>query len=189
LARPYLVGFSNAMDEVFLIAAGVMFIAFVLLLFLEEVPLRTQSGIEALAAELAAEAGAVPYSEPTDSATPPQPVIATYSASMDHQPGPVIYGQVSEGRHTPVTQAILTLTDLAGRQLDRDFSGADGNYRLRAPGGGSYLVICASAARQSRWSRWPMCRCATTSCFPGLACACPARCTQPGPGSSLRVRW
>jgi EmrB/QacA subfamily drug resistance transporter len=34
LARPYLVGFSNAMDEVFLIAAGVMFIAFVLLLFL-----------------------------------------------------------------------------------------------------------------------------------------------------------
>ncbi|MGH3548989.1 MAG: hypothetical protein ACRDQU_12940 [Pseudonocardiaceae bacterium] len=43
------------MDEVFLVAAGVMFIAFVLLLFLEEVPLRTQSGIQALAAEHAAE--------------------------------------------------------------------------------------------------------------------------------------
>jgi MFS family permease len=52
LARPFLVGFSNAMDEVFLIAAGITFLSFVLLLFLEEVPLRTQSGIEALAAEL-----------------------------------------------------------------------------------------------------------------------------------------
>jgi len=59
LARPFLVGFSNAMDGVFLVAAGVMFIAFVLLLFLEEVPLP-QSGIQALAAELAAELNATP---------------------------------------------------------------------------------------------------------------------------------
>ncbi len=58
LARPFLVGFSNAMDEVFLVASGVMFLAFVLLFFLEEVPLRNQSGIEALAAELAAEVDA-----------------------------------------------------------------------------------------------------------------------------------
>ncbi len=55
LARPFLVGFSEAMDGVFLVAAGVMLLAFVLMLFLEEVPLRNQSGIEALAAELAAE--------------------------------------------------------------------------------------------------------------------------------------
>jgi hypothetical protein len=41
---------------VFLVVAGAMFVGFVILLFLEEVPLRTQSGIEALAAELAAEA-------------------------------------------------------------------------------------------------------------------------------------
>jgi EmrB/QacA subfamily drug resistance transporter len=54
LARPFLIGFSEAMDLVFLIAAGVMFLAFVLMLFLEEVPLRTQSGIEARAAELRA---------------------------------------------------------------------------------------------------------------------------------------
>lgn len=57
LARPFLVGFANAMDGVFLVAAGVMSVAFVLMLFLTEVPLRTQSGIEALAAEFAAEAG------------------------------------------------------------------------------------------------------------------------------------
>jgi EmrB/QacA subfamily drug resistance transporter len=64
LARPFLVGFSEAMDLVFLIAAGVMFLAFVLMLFLEEVPLRMQSGIEARAAELAAETGAAPTATP-----------------------------------------------------------------------------------------------------------------------------
>ena len=57
LARPFLVGFSEAMDGVFLVAAGVMFFAFVVMLFLKEVPLRNQSGIEALATELAVEAG------------------------------------------------------------------------------------------------------------------------------------
>jgi len=48
------------MDLVFLVAAGVMFLAFVLMLFLEEIPLRTQSGIEARAAELAAETATTP---------------------------------------------------------------------------------------------------------------------------------
>jgi hypothetical protein len=55
LAQPFLMGFSDAMDEVFLIAAGVMCLAFVLILFLEEVPLRNQSGIETLAAESTAD--------------------------------------------------------------------------------------------------------------------------------------
>ncbi|MFZ0873124.1 MAG: MFS transporter [Pseudonocardiaceae bacterium] len=160
LARPFLVGFSNAMDEVFLVAAGVMFIAFVLLLFLEEVPLRTQSGIEALAAELAAELSGAPTDSaledpewipeevvPTPATSPP-PAKAAYPATVDRRPGPVIYGRVTESGHTPLTQATLTLTDLSGRQLDRDFSDADGHYRLGPPGGGSYLVICASSARQ-----------------------------------------
>ncbi len=62
LARPFLVGFSDAMNLVFLVAAGAMFLAFVILLFLKENPLRNQSGIEALAAELAAETAEVPRS-------------------------------------------------------------------------------------------------------------------------------
>ncbi len=60
LARPFLVGFADTMDGVFFVAAGVMVIAFVLMLFLREIPLRTQSGIEALAAEFAAETGGLP---------------------------------------------------------------------------------------------------------------------------------
>jgi len=82
--------------------------------------------------------------------------MATYPASVDHHPGPVIYGQVTESGHTPLTRATLTLTDLSGRQLDRDFSGTDGHYRLGPPGGGSYLVIYhrRHASPVSRWSRW-----------------------------------
>jgi EmrB/QacA subfamily drug resistance transporter len=47
LAHPFQVGFSQAMDLVFLVGAFVMLIAFVLALFLKEVPLRRVSGIEA----------------------------------------------------------------------------------------------------------------------------------------------
>jgi EmrB/QacA subfamily drug resistance transporter len=53
LAHPFLVGFSNAMDVVFFVGACVLVIAFVLALFMKEVPLRTQSGMQA-AREMAA---------------------------------------------------------------------------------------------------------------------------------------
>jgi EmrB/QacA subfamily drug resistance transporter len=47
LAHPFLVGFSDAMDLVFLVGAGVLVIAFVLALMLKEVPLRLVSGLQA----------------------------------------------------------------------------------------------------------------------------------------------
>ncbi|HEY2723651.1 MAG TPA: DHA2 family efflux MFS transporter permease subunit [Pseudonocardiaceae bacterium] len=276
LARPFLVGFSGAMDVVFLCAAGVTALGFLLILFLKEVPLRTQSGIEARAAELAAEATAAsrsvsapvpeaapmlpsltastdwvgsPARPPIESAMrrpmttpelpemparpallpsyagspavgsgrgtepsaavwrrrdpapgsgdgtgptePGQPEIARPAVSdpvgseprgaesqapattsgdtrgfrtepWTAQPappaaagghsgserGPVIFGQVNEAGSTPLPGATLTLTTLSGRQLDRGTSDSAGRYRLRPPSGGSYLVICASAAHQ-----------------------------------------
>jgi EmrB/QacA subfamily drug resistance transporter len=57
LAYPFKVGFSDAMHVVFWMGAAVITIAFVLLLFfLPEVPLRTQSGMAALRSEEEAEA-------------------------------------------------------------------------------------------------------------------------------------
>ncbi len=47
LADPFKIGFSNAMDVVFIVVGVVMVVAFVLVLFFKEVPLRTQSGIQA----------------------------------------------------------------------------------------------------------------------------------------------
>jgi len=51
LARPFLVGFSDAITSVFLIGAGVLAVALVLIWFLPEEPLRTSSGIESQRAE------------------------------------------------------------------------------------------------------------------------------------------
>jgi EmrB/QacA subfamily drug resistance transporter len=47
LAEPFFVGFSQSVDLVFAIGAVCVVVAFVLLAFLREVPLRTMSGIEA----------------------------------------------------------------------------------------------------------------------------------------------
>jgi EmrB/QacA subfamily drug resistance transporter len=47
LAKPFLVGFSNAMDTVFLLGAAVIFVGFIIVWFLPEEKLRTQSGIQA----------------------------------------------------------------------------------------------------------------------------------------------
>ena len=47
LSRPFLSGFSTAMDHVFLVGACVLVLAFVLSLFMKEVPLRMMSGMQA----------------------------------------------------------------------------------------------------------------------------------------------
>ena len=149
LARPFLVGFSDSMGVVFLIAAGLMLLAAVILLFMEEIPLRHQSGIEALAAEMTAEAGAAAQSRMTGGGeiVPAVPVAVPQQAGLDRR-GPLIYGMVTGEGHVPVAGASLTLTDLDGYQLDRNYADAGGNYRLGPAGGGSYLVVCAAAAYQ-----------------------------------------
>ena len=60
LAQPFKVGFSDSIDLVFLIAAGVVAIGFVVLWFLPELPLRNQSGIQAAQAESAGLTGGDP---------------------------------------------------------------------------------------------------------------------------------
>ncbi len=58
LARPFLVGFADSMDLVFLVAACILALTIVLVQFLPEVPLRTSSGLEAAQQERADEAAA-----------------------------------------------------------------------------------------------------------------------------------
>ena len=70
LARPFQVGFSGAMDLVFLIGAGVIAIGFVLLLFLPEIPLRAQSAMAA-AREPRSPTGELPPVDPTMKGNPP----------------------------------------------------------------------------------------------------------------------
>jgi len=70
--HPVLVGFSNAMDTVFLVGGLVLILAFVLAIFLREVPLRMVSGQRALAEEAAADAapgGPVAVPDPIEADT------------------------------------------------------------------------------------------------------------------------
>ena len=74
LARPFKVGFSDSMDMIFMVAAAIMLIAFLIFLFLPQVPLRTQSGLSARAAdEAAAIATKVEIPAPREGAATPTP--------------------------------------------------------------------------------------------------------------------
>ncbi len=87
LARPFLVGFSDPMQLMFMIAAGVVFIALAAVLLLKEVPLRTQSGIQARAAEPAAEAGTTLAPVPAGAIGLAQPGSVGGTGRNGHRPG------------------------------------------------------------------------------------------------------
>jgi EmrB/QacA subfamily drug resistance transporter len=72
LILPFKTGFSDALDLVFMVAAAVVAVGFFVLLFLPQLPLRTQSGLQAMA-ERAPEAGEQPAAgqEPAADAVPP----------------------------------------------------------------------------------------------------------------------
>jgi EmrB/QacA subfamily drug resistance transporter len=60
LARPFLVGFAEAIDSVFLLGTIVLLLAFAVVWLLPEERLRSQSGIQARQSQEAAEAAGVP---------------------------------------------------------------------------------------------------------------------------------
>lgn len=75
-------------------------------------------------------------------------VPATPDRPVPGQAPLLVFGQVKRGDNSPLVGATVTLTDLSGRQLDRDCADPGGHYQLSPPVEGSYLVICASSAHQ-----------------------------------------
>ncbi|GAA2604841.1 MFS transporter [Streptomyces tubercidicus] len=170
LAEPFKRGFADSMHTVFLMGAIVVALAFVLMWFIKEVPLRQMSGLQARA-EAEAEAGAaadavaangaddaavtpVPSepSEPSESAASEPSVPAAASAPPANRgigaTGPEIRGTVRDGDGRPVDRAAVTLISVDGRQLGRTSTTADGGYALPTTGAGSYVLIGSAGARQ-----------------------------------------
>ncbi|WP_395368643.1 MFS transporter [Streptomyces tubercidicus] len=165
LAEPFKRGFADSMHTVFLMGAIVVALAFVLMWFIKEVPLRQMSGLQARAeaeAEAAADAVAangaddaavtpVP-SEPSESAPSEPSVPAAASAPPADRgigaTGPEIRGTVRDGDGRPVDRAAVTLISVDGRQLGRTSTAADGGYALPTTGAGSYVLIGSAGARQ-----------------------------------------
>ena len=169
LARPFLVGFADSMHPVFLTAAAVVALSWFLILFMREVPLRTQSGIQARMAEERDTAAAEPVAHAPTLAdlTPFEPERdghAVANGAGDHaagammastddftsfqQDGQSVYGWVRRSDGTGIVGAALTLIDSAGRQIGRNVSGSDGGFDLPVPQSGSYVLIASAGAHQ-----------------------------------------
>ncbi|MEU7940574.1 MFS transporter [Microbispora bryophytorum] len=79
--------------------------------------------------------------------TQAQPYAAL--AVESHEPGGVgIRGSVKGRDGVPVGRATLTLIDVRGHQLGRTVTRDDGGYALRAPGGGTYVLIASAGDRE-----------------------------------------
>ena len=97
LARPFLLGFADAIDGVFLLGAAVIAVALVVVWFLPEEQLRTQSGLQAQQAQ--AEAGAR-----TGAEVPDGTVDAGGAAAMI--PGAGSTDTPSTGREAPEEEPV-----------------------------------------------------------------------------------
>lgn len=160
LAEPFKQGFADSMHLVFLIAAGVVAVGFLMVLWTKEVPLRNVSGLQARAAEeegaataaIEAEAAvaAVPEPLPASAAgrhAAPRPETDDQAVVTDAA-GTGVRGYIRDSDGTPVPQAVVTLIDLGGRQLGRTTTDPDGRYFVAAPAGGTYVLIGSGGARQ-----------------------------------------
>ncbi|MEB8336440.1 MFS transporter [Streptomyces endophyticus] len=143
LAEPFKQGFADAMHVVFLIAAGVIVLAFLMVLWTKEVPLRTMSGLQAREAAEKGEKEETGEPDP-ESAPAPAPVDTVVADASSAG----IKGHARERDGSPLVGAVVTLIDLRGGQLGRTTTDSDGAYLLAAPAGGTYVLIGSAGSRQ-----------------------------------------
>ncbi|MEU0003878.1 MFS transporter [Streptomyces sp. NPDC006314] len=168
--------YGHGIADVFLIAGCLAAVAFLITLFIKEVPLKTKGALaqsadgeapvadpaatpvvaeaQAPAAEpVPAAVAAAPVSDGTTGTTATRPPTAVATVA---EPGPSdgtpVHGFVRGAESAPVARAAVTLISLSGRQLGRSVAQADGSYALRAPGAGSYVLIASAEGYQPQAS-------------------------------------
>lgn len=167
LARPFFVGFSESMDHIFLIGSIVLVAAFLLLLTMREIPLRTSAGISApdgpqdgatggrsdgaavgraAAGQVAAAPVGPEVAAPPAATAPVGPEVEVPHGPRHAGARPVVVGVVRRASGRPVVDAVLTLADPAGGQVDRARSGADGSFTVVPPAAGSWLLVASAEA-------------------------------------------
>ncbi|WP_217235909.1 MFS transporter [Streptomyces sp. AC555_RSS877] len=163
--------YGHGIADVFLIAAPLALVAFLVTLFIKEVPLRTSGGLAQAAAAKAPAAGAEGADVAPAAEKVPSPAVAETSteagpqgtqrlaavATVERGTAPVsggipVRGHVRGAESAPVPQAAVTLISLAGRQLGRSVAQADGSYGVDAPGAGSYVLIASADGFQPQAS-------------------------------------
>ncbi|CAL9305093.1 MFS transporter [Streptomyces sp. SudanB182_2057] len=165
--------YGHGIADVFLIAGCLAAVAFLITLFIKEVPLKTKGALaqstdaaapaqaEAPAAAATAAQAPVPAavaqtapaaSDGTAADTRPMAAVATVAEPGAGHGGTPVHGFVRGAESAPVPQAAVTLISLSGRQLGRSVAQADGSYALDAPGTGSYVLIASADGYQPQAS-------------------------------------
>ncbi|NEY32688.1 MFS transporter [Streptomyces sp. PRKS01-65] len=168
--------YGHGIGDIFLYVAPIALLAFLVTLFIKEVPLRTSGALAQSAqaasqtaspaapapAEATAEreqvaAGQVPAAPAGENgaATGTQRIaaVATAAGSAESASGGIpVRGFVRGAESAPVPQAAVTLISLGGRQLGRSVAQADGSYAVDAPGAGSYVLIASADGFQPQAS-------------------------------------
>ncbi|MGW0585946.1 MSCRAMM family protein, partial [Streptomyces sp. NPDC002920] len=164
--------YGHGIADVFLIAAALALLAFLITLFIKEVPLRTKGALAQTAtdetpapAAAPASAAAVEEKVPSWAATSSEAIpetgpagaqrlsaVATLPAPSRESGGVPVHGHVRGAESAPLPQAAVTLISLSGRQLGRSVARADGAYALDAPGTGSYVLIASADGFQPQAS-------------------------------------
>ncbi|MCW2677194.1 MAG: integral rane transport protein, partial [Modestobacter sp.] len=145
--------YGDVIGDVFVFAAAISAVAVLAVLFIKEVPLRSSNALTAeeptpehLVTERAVD-DAVVLREPAASPVGrpvPVPGAGHAAPAPAGGNGPIVLGRVLRGDGRPLAGASVTLADVSGRQVDRTRSGADGDYRLHPPVGGTYLLIASA---------------------------------------------
>ncbi|MFE8016331.1 MFS transporter [Streptomyces antibioticus] len=128
--------YGHGIADVFLIAAVMALLAFLITLFIKEVPLRT-AGAMAQAAE-------EPVTIEPSVDAPVEATAAVSGPAAGAGTGIRVHGHVRGAEDAPVPEAAVTLISPAGRQLGRSVARPDGAYTLDAPGAGSYVLIASA---------------------------------------------
>ena len=167
LGAPFKIGFTNSIDLVFWVAAAVGVLAFLVALFIKEIPLRTQSGMQSMMEGAEAvggheDVGAVPDVAPIAEVLPANGRHALgmeedfstmqLPVALDDRTGTAVRGYVRRADRSPVSGAVLTLINHSGQQVARTVSEMDGSYQLSAALDGVYVLIASSNGHQPQAS-------------------------------------
>ncbi|MET9386586.1 MFS transporter [Streptomyces sp. NPDC002928] len=165
--------YGHGIADVFLIAACMALLAFLITLFIKEVPLKTKGSLAQAAGDespaQAPAAAAAPAESPAAENVPSWSVasattetgpegtqrlaaVATVAVGESAGGGTPVRGFVRGAESAPVPRAAVTLISLAGRQLGRSVAQADGSYGVDAPGAGSYVLIASADGYQPQAS-------------------------------------
>jgi EmrB/QacA subfamily drug resistance transporter len=152
LARPFLVGFSDSMHNVFLAGAAISLAAFVVALFVKQLPLRVQSAMQARLAEETASAvamagPAVPVPDPARSGP-----IGGHDPGGPRRPVPVGgHGYAAPAVGDPVPSPVTAHVPAARVSADGNGGGSVRGHVLRVDGspvGGAALTLIDLAGHQ-----------------------------------------